>query len=307
MEQTPPGDNAQHSYITQPAPKRSRTGWHVAFGLFVGLPAILFWLTFGLLFLGVMSILGGSDDELYCNVARVPLHGIITSAGDGFQELLGLGMLSSADDFVAAIEGAERDEYIDAILVDIDSPGGTPVGGDEMMAALMVVEKPVVAVVRDLGASAAYWAAAGADHIIASPVSNVGSIGVTMSYLETASSTDIEGSRWVDLSSGDYKDAGNPERPLSEIEATHFRGQVDEVHDYMVNRIAEARATLSREDVSRLADGRAYVGTRAIELKLVDALGGFAEARTWLAEQVGMGVDEVVLCEPYASGWEALF
>lgn len=297
----------QHSYITQAAPKRIRAGWHVAFGLFVGLPAVLFWLTFSLLFLGLMSILGGGDEERYCNVARVPLHGIITSAGDGFQELLGLGMLSSADDFVDAITNAEADDYIDAIVVDIDSPGGTPVGGDEMMAVLLEAEKPVVAVIRDLGASAAYWAAAGTDHIIASPVSNVGSIGVTMSYLETASSTEVEGSRWVDLSSGDYKDAGNPERPLSEIETAHFRGQVDEVHDYMVDRIANARAALSREDVSRLADGRAYVGTRAIELKLIDALGGFAEARTWIVGETGLPAEDVVLCESYGGGWEALF
>jgi len=264
-------------------------------------------MTFGLVFLGVMSLLGGTDDERYCNVARVPLHGIVTSAGDGFQELLGLGMLSSADDFTAAVVDAAQDEYIDAIFVDIDSPGGTPVGGDEMMSALQAAEKPVVAVVRDLGASAAYWAAAGADHIIASPVSNVGSIGVTMSYLETASSTETEGSRWVDLSSGFYKDAGNPERPLSEMEEEHFKGQVNVVHDYMVQRIAEARNSLTQAQVAQLADGRAYVGVEALELGLIDALGGFQEGRMWVAQQTGMSVDEVVLCEPYASGWEALF
>lgn len=306
MEQTPPVEKPQ-SYITDAKRTHSRTGWHIAFGLFVGLPAILFWMTFGLVFLGVMSLLGGSDDGMYCNVARVPVHGIITSAGDGFQELLGLGMLSSADDFMAAIETAESDEYLDAIVIDIDSPGGTPVGGDEMMAALLAAEKPVVAVVRDLGASAAYWAAAGADHIIASPVSNVGSIGVTMSYLETASSTEIEGSRWVDLSSGFYKDAGNPERPLSEIEEEHFQEQVDVVHDYMVQRIADARGSLSVEQVRQLADGRAYVGVEALELGLVDALGGFDEARTWIMGETGLPLDEVVLCEPYESGWASLF
>jgi protease IV len=175
------------------------------------------------------------------------------------------------------------------------------------MNALLGAQKPVVAVVRELGASAAYWIASGADHIVASPVSNVGSIGVTMSYLETASSTEIEGSRWVDLSSGAFKDAGHPERVLRKEEEDFYKGEVQVVHDYMVDRIATAREALSHEEVAALADGRAYVGTKALELKLVDALGSYAEALSWIAERNGNAVDDVTLCEIPGYSWNELF
>jgi signal peptide peptidase SppA len=196
---------------------------------------------FAFVSLTVGSFFAGDDEEVVCNVAHVPLHGIVTTTSGGISDLLGMGALSTADDFVATISAVDADETVEAILIDIDSPGGTPVAADEMMGALLSARKPTVVVVRELAASAAYWVAAGADHIIASPVSDVGSIGVTMSYLETASSTDTEGSRWVDISSGVYKDAGHPERPLRGEEQAFFKSQVDTVHEYMVDRIAQAR------------------------------------------------------------------
>ncbi|MBP9750083.1 MAG: signal peptide peptidase SppA [Candidatus Pacebacteria bacterium] len=273
--------------------------------IFVGLPAFFFWCVAVLALLVVASAFG--EEETYCSVARIPLTGIVTTTNDGFTRVLEYGTLSSADDFVASVQWAEEDPTIDALLIEIDSPGGTPVAADEMLAALLNTRKPVVAVVREMGASAAYWVAAGADYIVASPVSDVGSIGVTMSYLETASSTESEGSRWVDLSSGAYKDAGHPERSLRFEEQAYFKSQVESVHHYMVQRIAEARPVLSLEEVTALADGRAYVGTEALRLKLVDALGSFNEALAWVGETVGKNTDEVVLCDTYESGLEALF
>jgi protease-4 len=276
------------------------------FALFVGTPAVVFWVGIVIMTVGIVTLFSG-DDEEYCNVAHIPLHGILTTTSDGFTELLGMGGLVSADDFITNVTTAEHNDDIEAILVDIDSPGGTPVAADEAMTALLVVEKPVVSVIRDVGASAAYWVAAGTDHILASPVSNVGSIGVTMSYLEIASTTDVRGSRWVDLASGAFKDAGHPERPLRPKEEEHFKRQVDSVHEYMVERIAAARPVFTTEEVAALADGRAYVGAEALGLKLVDALGGFAEARTWIAQQLNREEDELVLCAPYRSGWASLF
>jgi protease-4 len=157
-----------------------------------------------------------------------------------------------------------------------------------------------------MGTSAAYWVAVGADHIIASPVSDVGSIGVTMSYLELASSTDNRGSRWIDISSGEYKDAGNPERVLSPKEREYFQGQVDAVHEYMVDRISSAREELSREEVANLADGRAYIGIEALKLKLVDELGSFTEAANYLKSKLSSG-DDLVLCSRSGAGLDSLF
>jgi len=303
-------DRLNGSYIVGATTRRPpwstlREGGKYVWALFVGLPAVLFWMMIVLLALGIMNVL--NDEQPYCNVAHVPLHGIVTATEDGFMQLVGSGVLTSADVFVHDVVRANEDEQVDAIIVDVNSPGGTPVAADEMMQALLDSDKPVVAVVRDLAASAAYWVVSGADYVLASPVSDVGSIGVTMSYLEVASSTEIEGSRWIDLSSGEYKDAGRPDRVLREEEQDFYRGQVDAVHEYMVDRIAEARAGLSREEVAQLADGRAYVGIQAFEHGLVDALGGFSDARSWMAKQLGSGEDEVVLCEPRSRGWSALF
>lgn len=289
---------------------RGHRGWvskvvTASIALFVGVPAFLFWCVTVFLLLIVVSAFG--DEDAYCTVARVPLTGIVTTTDASLGGLLEYDSISSADDFVASVQWAEEDPTIDAILVEIDSPGGTPVAADEMLEAILKADKPVVAVVREMGASAAYWVAAGADHIIASPVSDVGSIGVTMSYLEVASSSEIEGSRWVDLSSGVYKDAGHPERSLRTEERNFFRSQVETVHEYMVDRIAQARPVLTREEVAALADGRAYVGTEALRLKLVDALGGFDEALVWVGEMVKKDGDEVVLCDAYESGLGALF
>jgi protease-4 len=274
----------------------------LAFAIFVAVPAVIFWL--GTFFVGLGLVALFSDDHS-CDVARVPLYGVLSTTDSGFAQLLG-GVITSADAVVADIEYADEAEHVRAIVLDVDSPGGYPVAADTIMDALLAAEKPTVAVVRDLGASAAYWAAAGADHIIASPVSNVGSVGVTMSYLEFASTTELEGARWVDLASGDFKDAGNPERALREQEEEHFRSQVDTVHEYMVDQIAAARGAISRDELAALADGRAYVGTQALELKLVDELGGMDSALDYIALILGMQTEDLTLCPPPSGGLDDL-
>ena len=266
-------------------------------------PALIFWSTVGIVLLIVLLFLARDDEQ--CNVARVPIQGVLTTTDNGLGMILGFGVVASADGIIDEIMQAEKDDEIEAILLDIDSPGGTPVAGDEIMKALKTVSKPTVAVIRDRGTSAAYWAAVGADYIIASPVSDVGSIGVTMSYLELASSTDISGSRWIDISSGEYKDAGRPERILSEKEKEHFQGQVDDVHEYMVNQIAEARSSMTREEIAQLADGRAYLGTEALELKLIDEVGSFREASVYLDKRLQI-YEDITLCPAMGGGIEDL-
>lgn len=260
---------------------------------FFVVPALLFWITIIVIGLGIFAIAYKDTDS--CNVARIPIQGILTATDNGLNILMGFGQITSADSIIDKLYDADDDDTIRAILIDIDSPGGTPVAADEILSALESLEKPVVAVIRDRGISAAYWVAVGADHIIASPVSDVGSIGVTMSYLELASTTENQGSRWINISSGEYKDAGHPERVLSEKEREHFQGQVDDVHEYMIERISSARDTLSREEVDTLADGRAYLGTEALKLKLIDELGGFVEASTYIKNRLS-SEDDLILC-----------
>ncbi|KKS30849.1 MAG: putative protease [Parcubacteria group bacterium GW2011_GWA2_43_11] len=279
---------------------KKRGAWQVVYALVVLIPSLFFWGFLLVLFIGFLSIL--YNEDMTCNIARIPIHGVLTSTDNGIGELLGMGVIVSADSVIKKITDAEDDENVVAILLDVDSPGGTPLAGDEIMSALLDIQKPVVAVVRDRGTSAAYWAISGADYIVASPVSAVGSIGVTMSYLEVASSTELTGSRWIDLSSGLYKDAGNPERILTEQEKEYFQSQVDSAHAYMIDRISTSRTRLQKEELTALADGRAYFGEEALRLKLIDVLGGFSEAITYLQETLTMNEEDVVLCEAQGSG-----
>ncbi len=301
-------DNAQQS--TQPTTSvksNQRTGSVRAFvvALFVGVPALLFWITTSVVALGVVAYMNETTQA--CNVARIQVQGVLVATDGGLGQLLGFGAVRSADSVAEEIFQAEEDETIQAILIDVDSPGGTPVAGDEILTAIEHARKPTVAVIRDQGTSAAYWAIASVDHIIASPVSDVGSIGVTMSYLELAGSSEYAGTRWVDISSGDFKDAGNPDRPLSEEEQVHFQEQVDVVYEYMLDRIVSKRSVLEREQLETLADGRAFLGSEALALNLVDELGGVTEALTYLAQRLGILESEVTLCSPADGGLEELF
>lgn len=286
--------------VTKQSTKKSGVMYFV-YAVLLVVPALFFWVICLIIFTTIASIF--FDDDEICTVARVPLQGVLMTTDNGLGDLLGLGVIRSADSVVESIETAESDDDIVAIVLDVDSPGGTPLAGDEIMRALRNAEKPVVAVVRDRGTSAAYWAMSGADHIVASPVSDIGSIGVTMSYLELASSTDNSGSRWIDLSSGSFKDAGNPERVLSEEEEEYFQGQVDSVHEYMVDRISESRSVLTKEELSKIADGRAFLGSEALELNLIDALGSFPEALDYVRSVLLVGDQrELILCPSESGG-----
>ncbi len=265
--------------------------------ILVVVPAVVFWAVASIIGVGVASLTLG--EETKCNVARVPIKGIITTTDNGLAQLLGMGAVVSADGVVEDIKKAEENENIKAIIVDIDSPGGTPVAGDEIMSALKDADKPVVAVIRDRGTSAAYWVAVGADYIIASPVSDVGSIGVTMSYLETASSTEYEGSRWINISSGTFKDAGHPERALRKEEQEYFQSQVDSVFEYMLDRISGARSSITKEELRKLADGRTYLGGESVALKLIDKVGGFNEAKKYIMNKLSIdNEDDLSICSP---------
>jgi protease-4 len=274
---------------------------HIAFAILVAVPAMLFWSVVLVVVLGIFSLLNNAEEKP-CNVARIPIKGVLTTTDDGISELFGFGAIVSADSIIEKLNSAEKNEDIDAVILDIDSPGGTPVSADEIMTALSLIEKPTVSVMRDRGTSAAYWVAAGTDYIIASPISDVGSVGVTMSYTEFASSSEDAGSRWIDLSSGAFKDAGNPERALREEEEEYFQSQVNTIHEYMVDRISSARKVISRDELATLADGRAFLGVEALELKLIDMLGGFDEAKTYLAQVLSVDESAVTLCPSGGSG-----
>jgi protease-4 len=236
----------------------------------------------------------------YCNIAVVPLVGdILPYSGankDGLVMESDLPPTTNADDFSYMIRAAQADPNIAGILVSIDSPGGTPVASEIMADALKRSGLPVAALIREIGASGAYMAATGAGTIIASPFSDVGSIGVTMSYLENTGQNEAEGLDFVSLTSAPFKDTGNPNRALTAEERALLERDLDIYHDQFVNLVA-ANRNMPKEEVAKLADGSSMPGTLALEKGLIDALGDKETAREWFAGQLDMSQDDVRFCE----------
>ena len=146
------------------------------------------------------------------NVAKIPIEGPITgNGGNSFGDVA-----VSSSDVVEFIESADEDAQIKAILLEINSPGGSAVASDEIAAAIKKTEKPVVAVIREAGASGGYWIASAADHIIANRMSITGSIGVISSYLEFSGLMGKYGVGYQRLVSGGRKSIGGSLRKLDD-------------------------------------------------------------------------------------------
>ncbi len=244
----------------------------------------------GLLLLLIASItimaLGGIGSG---NAAHIKIRGVITSG----ESLLGVET-SSSDDIVAAIEKAGADGRIKAILLDINSPGGSAVASEEVANAVRDSEKPVVALVRDIGASGAYWAASGSDAIVASPLSMVGSVGATASYLEFSGLMEKYGVGYERLVSGEFKDSGAPFRELNDEEREMMQEMIESAGGYFAQSVRENRG-LTGEAMEEVSSGRVYTGVQAMELNLVDELGNIETAKEMAAELAG--VDSVNLVE----------
>lgn len=227
-----------------------------------------------------------------CNVAVMPIEGVILpfSSYDEYSLITTPGMVR---DFITQ---AESDPFIEAIMLDINSPGGAPVASEQIAEYVRMSSLPSVSLIGDIGASGGYLIAASADTIISSPMSDVGSIGVTMSYLENSKKNEEEGLTYVQLSSGKFKDAGSPEKSLTDEEREMFERDIRIVHEEFVKRVASYR-NKSVEEIEKLADGSALPGVKALEAGLVDHLGNRQTAKEVLSGILGVGIEDVVFCE----------
>lgn len=237
--------------------------------------------------------LSDSYDDSSCTVMGINLHGtMLTYVPDGMrgeeEEDAATEDVVGSEEVVSAIMSADDDPNIKAVLLEIDSYGGAPVAGEEIANALKALSKPSVAVIRQSGTSAAYLAATGADRIFASKNSDVGSIGVTMSYLEESDPN----KKYVQLSSGKYKDAGDPDKPLTADEKELLLRDVRIVHENFIEAVATNR-NIPVPDVKAIADGSSMLGDKALSLKLIDEIGSWTEAENYLEQQIG---EKPVVC-----------
>lgn len=215
-----------------------------------------------------------------CNVARIKLHGELRTYYD--YESQSVDDVATSEDITAQLAEAEASPYIKTILLEIDSGGGSPVAAQEIADAIEFgVSKPVVAQIREMGASAAYWVATAADHIIASPLSDVGSIGVTMSYVDYGKYNQNEGYTFNEINSGKFKDSGTSDKILTIEEAAIFQRDVDIIFEHFKN-VVERNRGLSEEKVAAIADGSTVLGQMALEKGLIDQVGGYYDTLDYI-------------------------
>jgi protease-4 len=179
-----------------------------------------------------------------------------------------------------------KDNAVSALIVHINSPGGTVVGGENLYRELRDIaeKKPVVAVMGTLATSGGYMAAIGADHILARSGTITGSIGV---ILQTTDVTGLLAKLGVEaeaIKSAPLKAVPNPLEPLTEEGRAATRVLVMDMYNLFIDLVSERRQ-MPRDVVVKLADGRVYTGRQAADNKLIDALGAEPEARDWLAAE----------------------
>ncbi len=237
------------------------------------------------------------DEDTYCaiedNIAGLTLNGdLYTYVDTSVEEDSNCYTATASEDIVYNINKVENDPDMKAIILEIDSWGGEPTAAKEVADALKRAKKPTVAIIREYGLSAAYWAATGADIIFANTTSNVGSIGVTMSYLDYSKQNNTEGITYQQISAGKFKDSGDPDKQLTWEEKQLLQRDVDLLHEMFISEVAINR-DLEISEVEKLADGSSMLGQMALDNGLIDKLGGEYEVIEYLEELLG---EDVGIC-----------
>jgi protease IV len=197
------------------------------------------------------------------------------------------------------LERARDDEQVRAVLVRIQSPGGTVTASDilyhEILRFKEETHRPVIAQCMGVCASGAYYAAMAADRVLVHPTSVTGSIGVLLSSLSFAGLMDKLGVEDQTLTSGPFKDAGSPWRRMSPAERQQLQSVVDDLYARFLEVVRQGRPALDAEAVRRLADGRIYTAHQALAAGLVDGIGYLQDAVAELKERAHLEQARVVV------------
>ncbi|ELZ37897.1 signal peptide peptidase SppA, 36K type [Halorubrum saccharovorum DSM 1137] len=204
------------------------------------------------------------------NAAKVTVSGTITRDAGRPSPLSGPGG-ATADDVVEQIEAADEDEDVQALVVELNTPGGEVLPSDDIRRAAADFDGPTLAYATDTCASGGYWIASGCDELWARDASLVGSIGVVGSRPNAAGLADKLGVSYEQFTAGEYKDAGVPLREIEEDEREYLQGIIDGYYEQFVETVSEGR-DMDPEAI-RETEARVYLGSDAAEIGLVDELG----------------------------------
>ncbi len=234
------------------------------------------------------------DGSGKAKVLLIEISGMISSQEkEGFRSTP--SMIASVKE---QLTRAAKDESIKAVVLRINTPGGTVTASDIIYHELKTFKAnrkiPIVASIMDLGTSGGYYIAAAADWVLAHPSSVTGSIGVIMLTVNAKGLLEKIGVEATAVTSGPRKDMGSPFRTMTIEERAIFQGLIDSFYQRFLTIVQEGRSNLQVEQIKRLADGRIYTGEQAKEAGLVDQIGYLEDAVEVAKKQAGLTEARVV-------------
>jgi len=252
----------------------------------------------------VSSAQGLKETQLHCDeglwirdkIAIIDVDGIIANQSQS-------SLLSKGDNpaslFVEKLQAAQHDDNVKAIVLRINSPGGTVAASDIMYHALLEFraksKKPVVACMLDVAASGGYYLACGSDGIVAVPSTVTGSIGVIMQTVSLAGTMKLVGVKAVAIKSGKLKDMASPLHDLEPEEEKILQDIVMQFYENFLDVVLKGRKDISREKLMQLADGRVFTARQALEEKLIDRIGYPQDAINWAKAMAGVKKSRTII------------
>ncbi len=242
-------------------------------------------------------------------VAVINAAGVINSGSSGYDPVN--GPVLGADSLVEYIREARADRTVKAIVLRVDSPGGSSTASDVIWRELSITResnRPVIVSMSDLAASGGYYIALGGDAIVAQPGTLTGSIGVYTGKFVVSGSLDKLGANMEATSDGKHAEIYSPDRRFSADERAKVVESMQNVYDQFIERTAAARH-MTPEKVDEIAQGRVWTGQQAKDIGLVDELGGLYKAIDLAKQRARIPLDEdveLVVYPPHRSFYEVL-
>lgn len=275
---------------------RRRALW---FGIFIGLIVLIVGsigisIEDGLKQLGSGSMSSAAISETALSgsgpnkIAIIPIHGEVVTEDSSDPSVV------SAQTIKAMVQQAKDDPHVQAVILDVDSPGGSVVAAGEMYDALKSLHKPIVALYSgDLAASGGLYVSMAANKIVSYPETLTGSIGVIAEFVDISQLMQKYGITVNTIKSGQFKDIGSYSRPMTDQERAMLQSLINESYNRFVQIVAQNRH-LSIDQVKSFADGRIYSGVTAKQLGMVDQLGDLSTAQALAKQLSGIKSAQIV-------------
>lgn len=230
------------------------------------------------------SMVGGSQSDTMTvpdTVAVIHLDGTISGSGSGSV---------TPETFRSELQAAEKDGNVKAIVIRIDSGGGSAASSEEIASYIEGSEKPVVVSISDMCASGAYYAASQADYIVSDGGATVGSIGVIITKYDATELLDKLGIKVESIVTGADKGDTNYYSSLTDEQRAALQKEVDSINAHFIDAVSNGRG-LDRGTVAGLATGATWSGYQALDLGLIDSIGTYQDALDKAASLAGVGSD----------------